>query len=92
MVKSKYDHLIKEYIMCKSNIYSFKSGKSYKYYTNFSGLNHFVINESGSSIPFDGPMELDFVQEDRTSNRYWIYDYFYTKEEKREAIIDQTIN
>ena len=74
-------------LTCKYTFNTFIKGESYEYYTNFGGLNHFVIDNGGVRWSFNGePGEL-FTPPDR----HYIYDYFWTQEESREIKIDKII-
>lgn len=71
---------------------TFSIGKLYDYYTNFGGLNHFVVDDYGEPYPFDGPVDKeneDIVELD--DRRVWIYDYFMTPAEWRDYQIDNII-
>ena len=82
-------------IMCKKDLYPFKKGEFYEYWTNFGGLNHIVKYEENDIYPFDGPIDdLDTGNPSHPADSYrreWIFDYFYTLEEMRDIKIDQII-
>ena len=86
-----------EKIMCKKNYCDFKKGKIYDYWYNFGGLNHFVGKTNGMCADymiFCGPIYDKSVSHDifYRSERPWIYDFFYTKEEVRNIKIDIIIS
>lgn len=74
-------------LTCKKNFIfvntKFHKDKSYEYYTNFEGLNHF-IKDGDDIFPFDGEVIIE-------SGRPFIYDYFYTMEEMRDINIKQIL-
>lgn len=70
-------------LVCIKQFDDYVIGKSYEYYTNFGGLNHFVIGESGSPFPFSGPVDTTNTQPsyaciDELDNRPVVFDYFTT--------------
>ena len=84
-------------ICCKKSFFHgkliFKKGELYDYYTNFGGVNHFVVdNEYREPYPFEGPVckeNEDCIELD--DRREWIYDYFMTPAEWRDYQIDNII-
>jgi hypothetical protein len=81
----------KDYGVAKSHIGThiiFKRGQSYEYYTNFGGLNHFVISDV-----INYPMVFDNDDENNPtdSNNPRLYAYFFTKEEARDFNIDKIL-
>lgn len=75
-----------EKILCKKTfIYdggAFMKDGVYDYWTNFGGLNHIVSGGTDNTFPFKGGIEDD-------DDRPYIFDFFYTKEEMRDVVIDK---
>jgi len=87
-------------LLCKKDFINgdveFKKDEMYFYWSNFGGLNHFISHEAyspgfllhkvhgGVIFPFDGEIS-------RHSDRPYLYDYFYTKEEMRDINIKKII-
>lgn len=69
-------------------------GKTYDYWTNFGGLNHFIRLESGQPFPFKGPYGNDIYQSDGDDkdDRPYIFDYFCTIEKYRDNTINKIID
>lgn len=60
----------------------YNKNEIYDYYSNFGGLNHFVITNS-NVYPFDGPMD-DPSESPSFMDRIWVFDYFQKIEEYRD--------
>lgn len=69
-------------------------GKTYDYWTNFGGLNHFIRLESGQPFPFKGPYGNDIYQSDGDDkdDRPYIFDYFCTVDKYRDNKINKIID
>jgi hypothetical protein len=74
----------------------YEKGKLYDYYTNFGGLNHFVVDGNNNKMPFDGPLDgSSILNTDITTNlgdRLYVFDYFQRMEEYRDNKIDEVLN
>ena len=82
-------------LICKKSIHNFLVGCEYDYYSNFGGLNHFVIEgelTADSVRVFDGPYDNHTTKISRLTVRYWLYDYFMTPWEWRELQIESILN
>jgi hypothetical protein len=82
---------IKEFEYCRV-------GKSYEYWTNFGGLNHFIRRENNSAFPFSGPTDFEEVEYTgdvivpKRDDRPYIFEYFCTLDEYRDKQINEVLN
>ena len=73
----------------------YNKNEVYDYYSNFGGLNHFVITK-GNVYPFDGPTDepnkdisLSTALYIIDGERIWVFDYFQKIEEYRNDKLNE---
>ena len=73
-----------EKVICIKEIYDFKLGQQYNYWTNFGGLNHIVAVDSGSNYQNIAPFRGEPTPDDN-----YIWDYFMPINEWRAKQIKE---